>query len=187
MQSTFSHTNNQAATMSFDQAKKMVTKRDGSSQPIDSEKIKKRIRVLSQDLNQNYLNLDVIVNKVQTGIYSGVSTVELDNLAAETCAYMNIVHPDYSKLAARIAISNLHKQTSDSYLEVATELYNFKDKVGRPAPLLSEEVYGIIRDNAEKIQARIVKERDFGYDFFGFKTLERSYLLRVNGKIVERP
>jgi len=100
---------------------------------------------------------------------------------------MNIVHPDYSRLAARISVSNLHKQTSDSFLEVASRLFNYKDIVGRPAPLLHADVYRVISENAALIQSRIVHERDFGYDFFGFKTLERSYLLRVDGKIVERP
>jgi ribonucleoside-diphosphate reductase alpha chain len=100
---------------------------------------------------------------------------------------MNILHPDYSRLAARIAISCLHKMTSDSFLEVVTKLYSFKDKAGRPAPLIADDVFKVISDNAELIQSRLVKERDFSYDFFGFKTLERSYLLRVNGIIVERP
>ena len=100
---------------------------------------------------------------------------------------MNIVHPDYSKLAAAIAISNLHKMTSDSFLEVATSLFAYKDKQGREAPLLADDVYKVISDNAELIQSRIVKERDFGYDYFGFKTLEKSYLLKCDNKIVERP
>ena len=112
-------------------------------------------------MNLNYINFDVIVNKVYEGIYSGkiylcyvsflliltfigVTTFELDNLAAETCAYMNIVHPDYSKLAARIAISNLHKHTSDNFLEVVNKLRNCKDKVGRSATLIAEDVYEII-------------------------------------------
>lgn len=155
---------------------------------------------LSSSLNTKYINFDVIVTKVYSGIYSGivfihsyhyltvgVTTSDLDNLAAETCAYMNILHPDYSKLAAAIAISNLHKMTSDSFLEVAKAMYFYKDKQGRKASLLSEEVFNVIEQNAEVIQSRIIKERDFGYDFFGFKTLERSYLLRVDGKIVERP
>ncbi len=111
----------------------------------------------------------------------------MDNLAAETCAYMNILHPDYSKLAAAIAISNLHKMTNDSFLEVAKAMYHFKDKQGRKASLLADDVFRVIEEHHEKIQARIIKERDFGYDFFGFKTLEKSYLLKVDGKIVERP
>jgi ribonucleoside-diphosphate reductase alpha chain len=100
---------------------------------------------------------------------------------------MNMVHPDYSKLAARIAISNLHKKTSSDFLEVANRLKNFKDKQGRDAPLLADDVYEVIVRNAEKIQARLVHERDYNYDYFGFRTLERAYLLKDNGKIIERP
>jgi ribonucleotide reductase alpha subunit len=100
---------------------------------------------------------------------------------------MNMVHPDYSKLAARIAISNLHKKTSSDFLEVANRLKNFKDKQGRDAPLLADDVYDVIVRNAEKIQARLVYERDYNYDYFGFRTLERAYLLKDNGKIIERP
>lgn len=108
-----------------------------------------------------------------------MSTGDLDNLAAETCAYMTIVHPDYSKLAARLSISNLHKRTTASFLEVATRLYTqLKDKIGRPAPMLSDDVYEVISDNAELIQSRLDFERDFNYDYFGFKTLERAYLMK---------
>lgn len=107
-----------------------------------------------------------------------MTTIDLDNLAAETCAYMNIIHPDYSKLAARIVVSNLHKTTSTNYLEVATRLRNFKDKVGRPAPMLSDEVFAVIEKNIDKIQAKLDYSRDFNYDYFGFRTLERAYLLK---------
>jgi len=100
---------------------------------------------------------------------------------------LTIVHPDFSKLAARIAVSNLHKQTFDSVVDVADKLYNYKDSIGRPAPLLSKEVFDIFMNNHQKIQEVINYKRDFNYDFFGFKTLERSYLLKVEGKIVERP
>jgi ribonucleotide reductase alpha subunit len=117
----------------------------------------------------------------------GVSTSEIDNLAAETCAYMSIVHPDYSKLAARIAVSSLHKQTSADYLTVVELLMSCHDKAGRPAPMLAPDVYNIICQNIEKIQAKLDYSRDFGYDFFGFRTLERAYLLRVDGKVAERP
>ena len=111
----------------------------------------------------------------------------MDNLAAETCAYMTIVHPDFSRLAARISISNLHKQTFDSVRVIADKLYHYKDSLGRPAPLLSDDVYQIFNENSERIQAEIKYKNDFNYDYFGFKTLERAYLLKVEGKIVERP
>ena len=98
-----------------------------------------------------------------------------------------MLHPDYSKLAARIAITSLHKSTSDKFIEVSQTLRNYKDKQGRPAPLLAEEVYEVIVKNIDKIQARLDYGRDFSYDFFGFKTLEKSYLLRADGQVVERP
>jgi len=100
---------------------------------------------------------------------------------------MAIVHPDYTRLAARISVSNLHKQTFDSVKEVAERLFNYKDKIGRPAPLLAPDVFEIFMENHEEIQKVINFKRDFSYDYFGFRTLERSYLLKVEGKIVERP
>ena len=116
-----------------------------------------------------------------------VTTSDLDNLAAETCAYMTIIHPDYSKLAARILVSNLHKQTTSDFLEVSRRLKDFKDKVGRPAPMLSDEVFAVIEANIDKIQARLVYNRDYNYDYFGLRTLERAYLLKDGKKIIERP
>lgn len=108
-----------------------------------------------------------------------MKTDDLDNLAAETCAYMTIIHPNYSKLASHIAISNLHRRTTDNFLEVATRLYTkIKDKVGRPAPMLADDVYAAIQKHADKIQAHLDFSRDFNYDYFGFKTLERSYLMK---------
>lgn len=118
-----------------------VTKRDGSQEAILPEKIKIRLEKLIQGLDMNFINLDLVVEKVSQGIYNGVPTSELDNLAAETCAYMNIIHPDYSKLAARVAVSNLHKMTKDSFLDVVTDLYNYTDKVGRPAALIADDVF----------------------------------------------
>jgi ribonucleoside-diphosphate reductase subunit M1 len=100
---------------------------------------------------------------------------------------MSIVHPDYSKLAARIAISNLHKMTLDSFGDVVEMLYFHKDKQGRVSPLVSRELYDVVMKYKEQIEARIVKDRDYNYDFFGFKTLEKAYLLRIYDKVVERP
>jgi ribonucleotide reductase alpha subunit len=120
--------------------------------------------------------------------FIGVTTADLDNLAAETCAYMTIIHPDYSKLAARIAISNLHKKTQPNFLTVATRLHSaIKDKIGRPAPMLADDVYQVIVDNAEEIQKKLDFERDYNYDYFGFKTLERAYLIKDGKDIIERP
>jgi ribonucleotide reductase alpha subunit len=116
-----------------------------------------------------------------------VTTADLDNLAAETCAYMNIIHPDYSKLAARILVSNLHKQTTADFLEVSKRLKNFKDKVGRPAAMLADDVFEVIEKNIDKIHAKIDYNRDYNYDYFGLRTLERAYLLKDGKKTIERP
>jgi ribonucleoside-diphosphate reductase alpha chain len=122
------------------------------------------------------------------GLYDGVTTSELDNLAAETAASMTIAHPDYAQLAARIAISNLHKNTNKSFSETMNEMYHYVNpRTNQASPLLSEEVHKVIQENAEFLNSHIIYNRDFNYDYFGFKTLERSYLLRINGKIVERP
>ena len=171
----------------MDETERCVTKRDGSRQPINTEKIRHRLSRLISGLSTTYINLDIIVNKVSEGIFSGVKTMDLDNLAAETCAYMNIVHPDYSKLAARIVVSNLHKMTKESFFEVVSDLYSMTDSIGRPAPLISEEVFTFIQENQEALQSALDFTRDFCYDFFGFKTLERSYLLKIGGNIAERP
>lgn len=166
---------------------RFVIKRDGSRQEICTQKIKTRLERLMEGLNQEFMNLDVVVQKVSEGIYNGVSTAQLDNLAAETCAYMNIVHPDYSLLAARVVVSNLHKMTNTNFFEVVHNLYTMTDTLGRPAPLIATDVYDFIKDNQQALQAAIDFNRDFSYDYFGFKTLERSYLLKIDGKIVERP
>eukprot|EP00347_Sterkiella_histriomuscorum_P010004 403339052 len=164
-----------------------VIKRDGTKQEIDQDKIRRRMECHMYGLNEKFINKEVVVNKVFSGIFSGVTTAELDNLTAETCAYMNMVHPDYSKLAARIAISNLHKKTSSQFIDVASKLRNFKDKIGRDAALLAEDVFDVIVKNQDLIQSRIVYDRDYNYDYFGFRTLERAYLLKDGNQILERP
>ena len=117
-----------------------------------------------------------------------MSTVELDNLAAETAASLTTKHPEYAKLAARIAISNLHKVTSKSFSNTMKRLYTYIDpKTGENAPLVSKETYGVVKKNAALLDSSIIYDRDFGYDYFGFKTLERSYLMKVDGQIAERP
>lgn len=124
--------------------------------------------------------------QVISGIYSGVSTVELDNLAAETSATMTTKHPDYAVLAARIVISNLHKETKKVFSEVMSDLYTMMTH-GRPTPMISDFHHSVIQSNAERLNSAIVYDRDFNYQYFGYKTLERSYLLKINGKVVERP
>jgi ribonucleoside-diphosphate reductase alpha subunit len=164
-----------------------VVKRDGSKDLVCPDRIKERLQTLMNGLNQEFINLDLVVAKVVSGIYDGVTTEILDNLSAETCAYMNIVHPDYSKLAARITITNLHKKTLDDFYEVCLRLRNYKDKTGRHAPLVNQRLLDVVTANREKIQETINYERDFNFDYFGFKTLEKSYLLRLDGEVFERP
>jgi ribonucleoside-diphosphate reductase subunit M1 len=123
--------------------------------------IKERLILLAKGLKTEHIQFDSIVEKVVLGIHPGITTQELDTLAAETCAYMNLAHPHYSKLAARIAVANLHKETSEDFMEVAEALFNYVDKVGRKAPLLSDEVYEIIKNNIDQIQAALKYERDF--------------------------
>ena len=164
-----------------------VYKRNGEKQAVDIARIIERLERLAFGLDSNYINLDLIVTKVVQGMHEGITTTQLDNLSAETCAYMNIIHPHYSMLAARIAVDNLHKETKDSFAETIKDLYTIIDKAGRPASLIADDVYKITLENADRIQQEIKYERDLTYDFFGFKTLEKSYLLKINGKIVERP
>ncbi|KAG8907851.1 hypothetical protein FRB99_002024 [Tulasnella sp. 403] len=136
----------------------------------------------------SYAVLLRITKKVIAGVYPGVTTVELDNLAAETAAYLTTRHPDYAILAARIAISNLHKETKKSFSQVMSDLYTYVNpKNGRPAGMISDKVYKIIQANADLLDSAIIYDRDFHYNYFGFKTLERSYLLRINNRVAERP
>mmetsp|Transcript_25908 Transcript_25908/g.41481 ORF Transcript_25908/g.41481 Transcript_25908/m.41481 type:complete len:820 (-) Transcript_25908:789-3248(-) len=164
-----------------------VVKRNGDHQEVKFDSITKRIQALCEGLDSQFVDPVPITQKVVEGFYNGISTSEIDSLAAETCAYMSQRHPDFSILAARIAVSNLHKNTVDSFSVTARALRDYKDKQGRPAALLSDEVCDFVLANAEKLDAAVVYKRDFDYDYFGFKTLEKSYLLRCDDKIVERP
>jgi ribonucleoside-diphosphate reductase alpha subunit len=164
-----------------------IVKRDGTHQEVKFDNITKRLRTLCDGLDSKFVDPVAVTQKVIEGFYNGISSSEIDKLAAETCAYMSQRHHDFSTLAARIAISNLHKNTSGSFSDTCRVLFEYLDKQGRPAGLISEDVWQFIQDNAEKLDAAIDYTRDFGYDYFGFKTLEKSYLLRVHGKIVERP
>ncbi|MDO9037069.1 MAG: ribonucleoside-diphosphate reductase subunit alpha [Lutibacter sp.] len=164
-----------------------VLKRDGKKEPVMFDKITARVRNMCYGLSSHVDPVKVAMRVIE-GLYDGVSTSELDNLAAETAATMTVQHPDYAKLAARIAVSNLHKNTKKVFSEVMADLYNYVNpRTGKKAPLLSDETYKVIMANAEKIDSTIIYNRDFGYDYFGFKTLERSYLLKLNGEIAERP
>ena len=164
-----------------------VAKRDGRKQPIMFDKITARIRKLCYGLNPLVDPVKVAMRVIE-GLYDGVTTSELDNLAAEIAATLTTAHPDYAILAARISVSNLHKNTKKIFSEVMDDLYNYiNPRTDKKAPLLSDEVYKVISENKELLDSTIIYNRDFGYDYFGFKTLERSYLLKLNGKIAERP
>ncbi|MBC8032823.1 MAG: ribonucleoside-diphosphate reductase subunit alpha, partial [Chitinophagaceae bacterium] len=164
-----------------------VIKRNGRKESVKFDKITARIQKLSYGLSPLVDVIDV-AKKVVVGIFDGVTTTELDNLAAETAASLTIKHPDYALLASRIAVSNLHKNTMKSFSDTMRGLYNYTDsKTGRRMPLIADDIMEIIEANAEILDSSIIYDRDFGFDYFGFKTLERAYLLRVDGRIVERP
>lgn len=164
-----------------------VIKRNGKKESVKFDKITARIEKLSYSLSP-FVNVIDVAKKVIEGIYDGVTTTELDNLAAETAASLTTKHPDYALLASRIAISNLHKNTVKSFSETMRKLHQYQDKVsGRFTPMIADDIMEIIEANAELLDSSIIYDRDFGFDYFGFKTLEKSYLLRVDGKVVERP
>ncbi|WP_266203529.1 ribonucleoside-diphosphate reductase subunit alpha [Pontibacter kalidii] len=166
----------------------LVVKRDGRRESVKFDKITARIEKLCYGLHMDYVSPIEVAKKVIDGIYDGVTTVELDNLAAETAASLTTKHPDYAVLAARVAISNLHKVTSKSFSNTMKRLYTYEDpKTGENASLIAKDVYEIVRKHAALLDSTIIYDRDYNYDYFGYKTLERSYLLRLDGKIVERP
>ncbi|KAI9734812.1 MAG: ribonucleotide-diphosphate reductase subunit rnr1 [Cirrosporium novae-zelandiae] len=165
-----------------------VFKRDNRKERVQFDKITARVSRLCYGLDPDHVDPVAITQRVITGIYQGITTVELDNLAAETAAYMTVTHPDYAILAARIAVSNLHKQTKKQFSAVISDLYYYVNpKTSKPAPMISEETYQTVMKHADELNSTIVYDRDFSYQYFGFKTLERSYLLKINGKVAERP
>lgn len=165
-----------------------IIKRNGKSEPVKFDKITSRIQKQSYGLNPDFVKPMQVAKKVIDGIFDGVTSVEMDKLAAETAAGMTTSHPDYAILAARIAVSSLHKITDKSFSHTMKKLHNYADpKTGAPASLIADDVYDIIRKNSDLLDSVIVYDRDFGYDYFGFKTLERSYLLKMNGHVAERP
>ncbi len=164
-----------------------VIKRDGRKEIVKFDKITARIGKLCYGLDP-LVDSVAVAMKVIEGIYDGVTTQVLDNLASEVAASLSTKHPDYGYLASRISISNLHRNTKKSFSETITDLYNYIDpKTNTSAKLIADDVYDIIQKNADVLDSSVIHDRDFGYDFFGFKTLERSYLLKINGQIVERP
>ena len=165
-----------------------VVKRDGRKEPVSFDKITSRISKLCYSFDPAHVDPSKVAQKVVQGVYDGVTTAALDDLAAETAAYLTTQHPDYSRLAARITASNLQKNTDASFSGVMDRLHAYKNpKTGKPAPLVSDEVHEIIMTNKERLDGALQYERDLEYDYFGFKTLEKSYLLRMHGKVAERP
>ncbi|CZT12450.1 ribonucleoside-diphosphate reductase large chain [Rhynchosporium agropyri] len=165
-----------------------VFKRDGRKERVQFDKITARVSRLCYGLDAEHVDAAAITQKVISGVYQGVTTVELDNLAAETAAYMTVTHPDYAILAARIAVSNLHKQTKKQFSTVISDLYHYVNpRNKRASPMISQATYECVMKHEAELNSAIVYDRDFNYQYFGFKTLERSYLLRLEGKIAERP
>lgn len=165
-----------------------VIKRDGRQETVKFDKITSRIEKLCYGLNNQYVEPVEVARKVINGLYDGVTTVELDNLAAEVAASMTSVHPDYAVLAARLAVSNLHKETKKSFADTMRDLFNYVDpQTNSSASLIAEDVMAIVEEHADTFDSHIIYSRDYDYDYFGFKTLERSYLLKINGKVAERP
>lgn len=166
----------------------LVIKRDGRRESVRFDKITTRIENLCYGLDSRYIHPIEVAKKVIDGLYDGVTTSELDNLAAEVCASLTVKHPDYAVLAARIAISNLHKTTSQSFSNTMKRMYTYiNPKTGENAALIAPDVYGVVKNHAAKLDEAIDYTRDFDYDYFGFKTLEKSYLIKLDGKVVERP
>ena len=164
-----------------------VIKRNGKTESVKFDKVTARIEKLSYGLSPMVNAIDV-AKKTISGIYEGVPTTELDNLAAETAASLTITHPDYAILASRIAVSNLHKNTVKSFSATMNKLYHYVDKAsGKKLPLIADDVMEIIEANADLLDSTIIYDRDFAFDYFGFKTLEKSYLLKIDDKIAERP
>lgn len=165
-----------------------VIKRGGKKESVKFDKITARIEKLCYGLDRRFVNAVDVAKKVIEGLYDGVPTTELDNLAAETSASLTVKHPDYALLASRIAVSNLHKNTIKSFSKTMELLFNYTDsKTGKYLPLLADDVWEIIKENAELLDSTIIYDRDYGFDYFGFKTLEKSYLLKLDGKVAERP
>jgi len=165
-----------------------VITRSGKKEPVKFDKITLRISKLTYGLNGEFIDAMEVAKRTIQGLFDGITTEELDNLSAEVAAYMTSTHPDYAKLAGRIAVANLHRKTSDSFVETIDTLYNHvNERTGEKMPAISKELYDVVNENADRIVSELAYSRDYEYDYFGFKTLERSYLLKVNGQIVERP
>jgi ribonucleoside-diphosphate reductase alpha chain len=163
-----------------------VTKRDGQLEDIAFDKILARVKKLGQEVNIQ-INYSSLAMKVIDQLYDKIETAKIDELAAEQCASLSTNHPDYGTLAARIVVSN-HQKNTDPYFDmVVNRLYNFKNIHGEVKPLISKEFFEYYANNQSEIEKMFDYERDYLIDYFGFKTLERAYLFRLDNKIVERP
>ena len=163
-----------------------VTKRNGQLETVSFDKILKRIKTLGQEVDIK-LNYTALVMKVIDQLFDGIPTPKIDELSAEQCASLASTHPDYNILAGRIVVSNHHRNTSDSFSKVIRQLYGYLDKQGKSSPLVSDQLSSIVEENSEFLDGLCDYQRDYLFDYFGFKTLERSYLMKINGSIVERP
>lgn len=164
-----------------------IVKRNGTKEPLKLEKISSRIKKLTYGLH-DMVDPDIVSAKVASGLYDGVSSAQLDQLSAETAASMITSHPDYGKLAARIGITSLYKEVEKDFSTVCTKLYEYiNPKTGEKAGMISDEVYSVIQNHADELDGMIVHDRDFNFDYFGYKTLEKSYLLKIDGKPAETP
>ena len=165
-----------------------VSKRDGRKEAVKFDKITARLERLSYGMDTRHIDVTRIAKRVIEGLFDGVSTSELDTLAAETAAYLTSHHPDYAVLAARIAVSNLHKETKKSFSSTIDDMRNYVDpQTCEPAPLIADDVHQIIMENAETLDGAIIHARDYNYDYFAFRTLMNSYLMKMHGNVVERP
>ena len=167
-----------------------VIKRNGEKEVFSFDKILKRVTVLGNDKETGKINLKInytsLVQKIIDRLYDGISTKEIDELTAQQCASLITTHPDYGRLASRILVSNHHKNTDASFLKVVSDLYNFKDIHDKHSPLVSKEMYDIISEHSDEIQSYFDFNRDYLMDYFGFKTLERAYMLRIGKRILDR-
>ena len=165
-----------------------VIKRDGSREPLKFDKISNRIKKMTYGLNNDFIDVLEISQKVISGIFDGITTEALDNLAAETAASLIPKHPDYSLLASRIAVSRLHKTTKKKFSETIQDLYTYIDpETGKSASLINDETYNVIMENKDTFDSAVIHDRDFNFEYFGFKTLEKSYLLKLYGQVAETP
>jgi ribonucleoside-diphosphate reductase alpha chain len=165
-----------------------VIKRDGSREPLKFEKISNRIKKMTYGLNSDFIDVLEISQKVIAGIFDGITTEALDNLAAETAASLVPRHPDYSLLASRIAVSRLHKTTKKKFSETIQDLYTYIDpETGKPASLINDGTYNVVMENKDTFDSAVIHDRDFSFEYFGFKTLEKSYLLKLYGQVAETP